>query len=252
LNHFILTAAVAVVANATPWTSFNANCSNIFDNGAVTHDCYEPALGVFSGLGPTYGGGSNTLDAWIGIEASNIYDLHHFEFPPGGPYDEIIESFASVTATFVGMTLGPVRPGFAEIVGYGDADGIFLGTATAFASGTLTVPDGTAYSAEGHFMGYLSPHFFHDVPFTLGVPFTLSFSGNSHAWSGRARPENGGIGGIGSWGSSAEVSISGIWDEAGNPVRIYAASELPEPGYCGVVGVFILVAAYAIRRTTRT
>ena len=48
--------------------------------------------------------------------------------------------------------------------------------------------------------------------------------------------------------SGASVGSSGVWDEAGNPVSIYAASELPEPGYSGVVGVFLLVAAYAVRR----
>jgi hypothetical protein len=142
-------------------------------------------------------------------------------------------TFSAVTnnLSFTGITPGPVRTGVADILI--DSEG--GGAAEFLEGGSVSFVGVFRFECKPYGTSFCGAT---AVPFPLGVPFSLEIT------SGVALGCPGLCSGAGKF-ASVELKI---WDAAGNPVPIYAASAVPEPGHLASIGLALIGSAYVIRR----
>jgi hypothetical protein len=124
------------------------------------------------------------------------------------------------------FTLGPARPGFMEIVGQASAG------------------NGEILQATLGGIQFNAPPPPETVPIVLGTPMPVTVRMWLPAWYADGPTFSEGI---------AELIITGVRDASGNPVPIFAASQVPEPqvpepNEFAALGVTLLIGALATRR----
>ena len=161
---------------------------------------------------------------------SNPGDLSSLVFDAGaraymdGP-DVIV--FANLDVRDYAFTLGPVRPGFADIMIGRSSNG----------EGAQATIDNLSCDEPG-----LGCVVHETVPIVLGTPMTVTFSIHQEIEFNAEAPPGYFADG------NAEILIQGVRDGSGNPVPIYAATAVPEPTGLASIGLGLIGGAYVIRR----
>jgi hypothetical protein len=137
--------------------------------------------------------------------------------------------FANLDVRDYAFTLGPVRPGFADVTIARDSNG----------EGAQAALDNLSCDAPG-----LSCVVQETVPILLGTPMTVTFSIHSAIEFNAEAPGYFAEG-------NAEILIQGVRDASGNPVPIYAATAVPEPTGLASIGLALIGGAYVIRCRTK-
>jgi hypothetical protein len=141
-----------------------------------------------------------------------------------------IVAIANVDVRDYAFTLGPVRPGFAEITIGRTSNGIHL-LEVALDNLSCNEPGLDCVVQE-------------TVPILLGTPMTVTFRIQAAIEFNPEAPSAIADG-------RALIQIEGVRDASGNPVPIYAATALPEPAGLASIGLALIGGAYIIRRRTK-
>jgi hypothetical protein len=219
---FVAAVGLEVAATPLPYTQ-ETGCLWAFMDGSTSTECVgAPVTEVFTMFGGA--NGTNSVSAVVGSGAATFVWVGE----DGVSHEGIAYARVTNNLWFTGITPGPVRPGIAEIDIYVDGDGSVVG-------GGRHVIASFAGGPSCEFDAWHWCHRAQEIPITLGQTFSFSIL----SWANAS--EGGGGGGVGS------VSVT-TWDAERNPVPIYAAAAVPEPGQLASAGLALMGGAYAIQR----
>jgi hypothetical protein len=223
--------AFPLAATPLPYTS-ETSCYLVFPDGTTSTDCdsfWANTYVQFEGAD-----GSNRIYALAGsAAAAYIYPEEIGLFESGWG---VSSSTVTNNLTFVGTTPGPVRVGTAEIVIDAEAVGMYEGPLFRPAVSYDGFPDFVCEPWRT-LAGVCDA----TIPFTLGQPFSFRIDSSA----GMDCPEF-----CSAQGEFTSVELH-VWDADGNPIPIYAASAVPEPGHLASAGLALIAGAYAVRHYRR-